>query len=99
MNIAELTRLSYQHLITGAKSRTADDFLGGILADDMGLGKTLIALAAILASYDRAADFGSQRSDAETEYHASCMRSQATVVVVPSECQWLKVSSKRLDIR
>ncbi|KAK4158352.1 SNF2 family N-terminal domain-containing protein [Chaetomidium leptoderma] len=69
----------YQHLITGAKSETPDDFLGGILADDMGLGKTLSALATVLASEGHAAEFGALGAS------QSCTTSQATVVVVPSE--------------
>ncbi|KAF5004028.1 hypothetical protein FDECE_9441 [Fusarium decemcellulare] len=73
----------YQHSITGARRKSAEEFSGGILADDMGLGKTLSTLAAIVTSMDRAWAFGAcaHRSDQDK----STTRSKATIVIVPSE--------------
>ena len=77
----------YRHAITGAKSRTADDSPGGILADDMGLGKTLTMLSAIMGSLTKAEEFANTISVTE----GSDMRKEpprymkATLVVVPSE--------------
>lgn len=83
---------SFQHRITGAKSRTAEDFRGGLLADDMGLGKTLTALTLIVASFEAAAQFGAGRgepSPLQIEGSKSPSTfSQATIVVVPSECKF-----------
>lgn len=78
---------SYQHSITGARSKKPEDFAGGILADDMGLGKTLTTLTTIVASHDRAAKFGAGASHPNQGMNISSSSgvSQATVVVVPSE--------------
>lgn len=83
--LTHLISVSFQHSITGAKSRSPDDFLGGILADDMGLGKTLTTLSLILASMDRAQEF-MDRSQRRREKGKVRATSKATVVIVPSEC-------------
>lgn len=76
---SELIRLSYQHVITGAKSPFATDCHGGILADDMGLGKTLTTLSAVVGSLDRAREFAMSRGTRSAK---------STVIVVPSECKY-----------
>ncbi|KAH9437555.1 hypothetical protein MCOR02_001211 [Pyricularia oryzae] len=78
MSILPSGELCYQHAITGAKSRNAKDFKGGILADDMGLGKTFTTLAAIVSTLDRASEFAVRSK-------TSAIASRATLVVVPSE--------------
>jgi SWI/SNF-related matrix-associated actin-dependent regulator of chromatin subfamily A3 len=82
--------IGYQHAITGAKSRTADDAPGGILADAMGLGKTLTMIATIAGSLDKASKL-TRENDIEANTKCSESRSKwhytkATLVVVPSEC-------------
>jgi SNF2 family DNA or RNA helicase len=74
---------SYQHIITGSKSPTPDDFLGGILADDMGLGKSLTMLCAILGSLARASLYGAQMPSVG---HHSLRTAKSTLIVVPSAC-------------
>jgi SWI/SNF-related matrix-associated actin-dependent regulator of chromatin subfamily A3 len=81
--------IGYQHAITGAKSRTADDAPGGILADAMGLGKTLTMIATIAGSLDKASKL-TRENDIEANTKCSESRSKwhytkATLVVVPSE--------------
>ncbi|KAJ3536179.1 hypothetical protein NM208_g5824 [Fusarium decemcellulare] len=71
----------YQHRITGAKRKSAEEFSGGILADDMGLGKTLSTLAVIVTSMDRARTFSFNQSD----QGKPTTRSKATIVIVPTE--------------
>ncbi|KAK4166949.1 SNF2 family N-terminal domain-containing protein [Cladorrhinum sp. PSN259] len=66
----------YQHEITGAKSPTPDDCLGGIIADDMGLGKTLSMLSAIINSMNTANLFARHGGDGVAK---------STIVIVPSE--------------
>lgn len=77
---------SFRHAITGAKNRTPDEFLGGILADDMGVGKTFTTLITILASQDAATDFASLRGTHQSPASKAMPPSKATIVVVPSEC-------------
>lgn len=88
---------SYEHSITGAKSKTPVDFAGGILADDMGLGKTLTTLSTIVTSHQRAAEFGAGPNlvNPGADVTSSRATSQATVVVVPSE---RKLQRKALQI-
>ncbi|KAF4976356.1 hypothetical protein FZEAL_6954 [Fusarium zealandicum] len=89
----------YQHSITGAKSKYADDFYGGILADDMGLGKTLATLATIVFSSDRAKHFGARRVQNQPAGARSIEASKATLVVVPSELllnTWAREIEKHL---
>ena len=76
----------YRHAITGAKSRTADDSPGGILADDMGLGKTLTMIAAIVGSYDWANEYSAQ-SSSQSATSETPLFLKATLIVVPSECE------------
>lgn len=78
MSILPSGELCYQHAITGAKSKNAKDFKGGILADDMGLGKTFTTLAAIVSTLDRASEFAARSK-------TPAIASRATLVVVPSE--------------
>jgi len=74
-----LTKLrSYQHKITGEKSQSPADCVGGILADEMGLGKTLTALSAVVSSLGHAQNFAANSKETAL---------QATLVVVPSECR------------
>ncbi|KAK7943140.1 uncharacterized protein PG986_012253 [Apiospora aurea] len=65
----------FEHVITGAKCRTAQDYPGGLIADDAGLGKTLTTLAINVNTLPSAEEFA--RMD---ESHT-----KATLVVVPSE--------------
>ncbi|KAK3997923.1 SNF2 family N-terminal domain-containing protein [Cladorrhinum sp. PSN332] len=67
----------YQHEITGAKSPTPADFLGGIIADDMGLGKTLTMLSAIINSKAAARQFELRPQAPGSEV------AKSTIVVVP----------------
>lgn len=73
---------SYQHVITGAKSRIAADCIGGILADDMGLGKTLTVLSSIINSMDSAALFSLKNAE---------RFAKSTIVIVPSECKCINI--------
>ncbi|KAK4210366.1 SNF2 family N-terminal domain-containing protein [Rhypophila decipiens] len=88
----------YRHAITGAKSRTADDSPGGILADDMGLGKSLTMIAAIIGSLDRAADYASQNGNADlTDAGSISPFLRATLIIVPSElllANWIEEIEK-----
>lgn len=70
-------RRSYQHVITGAKSPSNPDALGGILADDMGLGKTLSVLSAIIDSMEDARVFANSGERNNV---------MSTLIIVPSEC-------------
>jgi hypothetical protein len=83
--------ISYRHSITGAKNRSPDGFLGGILADDMGVGKTFTTLITILASQNRAAEF------ADLKGSTAISPSRATIVIVPSECIYPRFETLRLD--
>ncbi|KAI0198194.1 SNF2 family N-terminal domain-containing protein [Astrocystis sublimbata] len=65
----------FQHIITGAKSRSPTDCLGGIIADEMGLGKTLTMLSSIVGSIKKATEFCGGGGN----------RAKSTIVVVPSE--------------
>ena len=77
---------SYQHIITGAKSPTPSDFLGGILADDMGLGKSLAMLCAVMGSLGRASEFaGQMHSDGSPREGRKAAKS--TLIIVPSACE------------
>lgn len=69
-------RRSYQHTITGAKSPSNPDVLGGILADEMGLGKTLSVLSSIVDSMDDAQAFAKSGGGNKI---------MSTLIVVPSE--------------
>ncbi|KAK4221420.1 SNF2 family N-terminal domain-containing protein [Podospora fimiseda] len=82
--------IGYRHAITGAKSRTADDSPGGIIADDMGLGKTLTMLSAILTSSFHAFEYVSSNQPADPESGEEVRQGgplyvTATLVVMPSE--------------
>lgn len=72
-----IDRCSFQHKITGAKSPTNPDTLGGILADEMGMGKTLSVLSAIIDSLDDAQVFS--KSGGQNNI-------MSTLIIVPSEC-------------
>ncbi|KAK8044974.1 SNF2-related protein [Apiospora rasikravindrae] len=76
----------FEHVITGAKCRTAQDCPGGLIADDAGLGKTLTTLAIIVNTLTNAEAFEKQ-----DESHK-----KATLVVVPSE---LLLTTWRDEIR
>ncbi|KAI9147996.1 DNA repair protein RAD5B [Paramyrothecium foliicola] len=85
----EQDAIGYRHAITGAKSRTADDCAGGILADAMGLGKTLTMITTIVGSLQKASDLArekeSEMKHASPACHSAFYHSKATLVVVPSE--------------
>ncbi|KAH0563507.1 hypothetical protein GP486_001928 [Trichoglossum hirsutum] len=74
----------YQHIITGAKSPTPDDFLGGILADDMGLGKSLTMLSAIVGSLARANEYARQGSMSAGHPGEPPRAAKSTLIIVPS---------------
>ena len=80
--------VSYEHAITGAMSRTKDDFLGGILADDMGMGKSLTMLSAIIASSAQATGHADiiNSSTMPLQGEAKVTFLHTTLVVVHSEC-------------
>ncbi|KAK1758206.1 SNF2 family N-terminal domain-containing protein [Echria macrotheca] len=79
--------IGFRHAITGAKSQSTDDALGGILADDMGLGKTLTMLSAIIMSTPLANEFArtNDRMNVDGPKELAPRYSKATLVVVPSE--------------
>ncbi|KAI1358263.1 DNA repair and recombination protein RAD5C [Xylaria arbuscula] len=80
----------FQHTMTGAKSESASDCVGGILADDMGLGKTLTILTSIVLSMKQASIFASSGND--------CAKS--TIVIVPSELllnTWMTEIDKHIE--
>lgn len=83
-------RRSYQHKITGAKSGTRTEALGGILADDMGLGKSLSVLAAVAGTLNQA-DLHAQRVATMTKEQViqGPIPARCTLVLVPSTCQCL----------
>ncbi|KAL2206931.1 hypothetical protein CC79DRAFT_1398786 [Sarocladium strictum] len=66
----------FQHKITGAKSPTNSDALGGILADEMGMGKTLSILSAIIESMEDAQVFANSSGQKNI---------MSTLIIVPSE--------------
>ncbi|KAK8084665.1 hypothetical protein PG997_005936 [Apiospora hydei] len=63
----------FEHVITGAKCRTAQECPGGLIADDAGLGKTLTTLATIVNTLPSAEAFAKLDES----------RTRATLVVVP----------------
>jgi len=81
-----LSNHSYQHIITGAKSPTPNDFLGGILADDMGLGKSLAMLCAVMGSLGRASDYAGQIHSVGSPREGR-MAAKSTLIIVPSACK------------
>ncbi|KAI0595285.1 DNA repair and recombination protein RAD5C [Biscogniauxia sp. FL1348] len=84
---SEYHTAGYRHVITGAKSRSADDTPGGILADDMGLGKTLTMIAAILGTQKQASRYALQcPSDNAVLNGKKPRRSKGQSVIVPSCC-------------
>ncbi|KAK6080211.1 SNF2 family domain-containing protein [Seiridium cupressi] len=75
-------RKLFRHAITGSKSPSPIDALGGILADDMGLGKTLSMIASIATSLARARDYvATGRTNVSNR---NLIPTPATLVVVPS---------------
>ncbi|KAK6062399.1 DNA repair and recombination protein rad5c [Seiridium cupressi] len=75
-------RKLFRHAITGSKSPSPIDALGGILADDMGLGKTLSTIASIATSLARARDYvATGRTNVSNR---NLIPTPATLVVVPS---------------
>lgn len=76
--------LSYQNVITGSKSSSAEDPIGGMLADDMGLGKTLSTLALIVGSKARAVEFALNSTRTSFESWLDNVPAKCTLVVVPS---------------
>lgn len=81
---------SYQHLITGAKSRDPQDFYGGVLADDMGLGKSLIMLSAIAGSLDPALTYAKTLTSAPGSTDDPVIAAKSTLLVVPSTCKFVQ---------
>lgn len=81
---------SYQHLITGAKSRDPQDFYGGVLADDMGLGKSLIMLSAIAGSLDPALTYAKTLTSAPGSTDDPVIAAKSTLLVVPSTCKFVR---------
>lgn len=64
---------------------------GGILADEMGLGKTLTMLCAIIGTIDKARDaidYAELHKPAQLEARPRLVPSRATLVVVPSRCEY-----------
>ena len=82
-----LSNHSYQHIITGAKSPTPNDFLGGILADDMGLGKSLAMLCAVMGSLDRASEYAGQIYSVGSPREGR-RAAKSTLIIVPSACKF-----------
>jgi SNF2 family DNA or RNA helicase len=80
--------LRFRHKITGARSQTPDDILGGILADDMGLGKTLTMIATIVTAISRAEHFATTRFTDEEGIKDARIPVMSTLVIVPSVCQY-----------
>ncbi|KAH8586237.1 SNF2 family N-terminal domain-containing protein [Bisporella sp. PMI_857] len=74
----------YTHKITGSRSKTPDDILGGILADYMGLGKTLTVIATIVASIPRAGHFAARKYLNDEGTKAAIIPVMSTLVIVPS---------------
>jgi SNF2 family DNA or RNA helicase len=81
--------LRFRHKITGARSQTPDDILGGILADDMGLGKTLTMIATIVTTISRAKHFATIRLNDEEGIKDARIPVMSTLVIVPSVCQYV----------
>lgn len=79
---------SYQHLISGIKSRTLDDAKGGILADDMGLGKSLVMISTIAGSLERAHTFSVSEKNAPASGNRPIVASKATLIIAPSPCMF-----------
>ena len=85
----KLTRhSSYQHLISGVKSRTLDDAKGGILADDMGLGKSLVMISTIAGSLERAHTFSTSEKNSLVPGNRPVVASKATLIIAPSPCMF-----------
>lgn len=77
----------YQHKITGKRmSKPPDELWGGILADEMGLGKSLMMLSTILATLTQSCAFCKSCGAAG---NSEKWRSRATLVIVPSACQYI----------
>jgi SWI/SNF-related matrix-associated actin-dependent regulator of chromatin subfamily A3 len=81
-----LSNHSYQHIITGAKSSTPNDILGGILADDMGLGKSLAMLCAVMGSLGRASEYAEQIHSVGLPREGR-RAAKSTLIIVPSACE------------
>ena len=81
---------SYQHLITGAKSREPQAFYGGVLADDMGLGKSLVMLSAIAGSLDPAFTYAKTLTSAPDSTDDPVIVAKSTLLVVPSTCKFVR---------
>ena len=84
MTLTTFFRLSYQHIITGAKSRDPQDTCGGILADDMGLGKSLMMLSAIAGSIAQAFDYAKSLTSLPGISSDPIIAARSTLLVVPS---------------
>ena len=78
---------SYQHIITGSKSRDPQDTYGGVLADDMGLGKSLVMLSAIAGSLDPALTYAKALTSAPGSTDDPVIAAKSTLLVVPSTCK------------
>ncbi|KAG8533004.1 uncharacterized protein KY384_001786 [Bacidia gigantensis] len=74
---------TYQHVITGAKSREPQDTCGGILADDMGLGKTLMMLSAIAGSQIQAFNYAKSLTSPPGASSDPVIAAKSTLLVVP----------------
>ncbi|CAG8962047.1 hypothetical protein HYFRA_00005089 [Hymenoscyphus fraxineus] len=74
----------YRHNITGLKSKTPEDILGGILADDMGLGKTLTMIANIVSTISSAENFSAENSLGHKVSRFGRISVMSTLVIVPS---------------
>lgn len=86
--IADAIKLPrYHHIITGAKSPSAPDALGGILADDMGLGKSLTMLAAVAGTTTNAWQYARENTTWSVGNEEGLIAAKTTLVIVPSACR------------
>jgi SNF2 family DNA or RNA helicase len=76
----------YVHRITGLKSQSAPDLLGGILADDMGLGKSLTMIATIVTTMASAKRFATRILATNHIAETIKIPVKSTLIVVPYAC-------------
>jgi hypothetical protein len=86
---------SYEHLITGSKRQfIPNSTLGGIISDEMGMGKSLTILSAIVGSLAAAELFARSGVRETVSQGVQKFTSKATLILVPSVCEWLLVISR-----
>jgi len=99
LGVAVNGTISYQHTITGSRTKTLPDVTrGGILADTMGLGKSLTTLATILRSLDYARAWVKPQISADVDGLGQRYPTKTTLIVVPLSCKFMFHDKWRLEV-